>query len=77
MVGPSLSDDRRQVLSSRLKLFFVAVVAVSGGSIALQSGAGPVFVVAGAVGGTVLGGVLVWYLGTVVGQARRRAGGRR
>jgi len=62
MVGPSLSDDDRQIASRRLRLGFVALVGCSGGLVALAAGATPVQALAAALVGLLLGGVLLAYL---------------
>jgi len=65
MVGPSLSEDERRVASRRLKLGFVALVGVSSGLVALSAGATPVQGVAATLGGLLVGGLLLEYLGRV------------
>jgi len=62
MVGPSMTDAERDVASRRLKIGFVALVAVSGGLIAIQAGGSLPIVAAGVVGGLVLGAALLWFL---------------
>ncbi|WP_049986891.1 hypothetical protein [Halobellus rufus] len=62
MVGPSLTDEERDVASKRLKLGFVALVGASGGLIAIQAGGGATVIAAGIVGGLLLGIVLLWFL---------------
>jgi len=65
MVGPSVSDDERRTLSARLRVGFVLLVGASGGLVALQAGAGPVAILLGAAGGTVVGLALVVYLSRI------------
>ena len=62
MVGPSLTDEERDVASRRLKLGFIALVAVSGALTAVQGGGSLPVVAAGFVGGAILGTVLLWFL---------------
>ena len=62
MVGPSLTDEERDVASRRLKLGFISLVAVSGALTAVQGGGSPPVVAAGFVGGALLGAVLLWFL---------------
>ncbi|MFB6250966.1 MAG: hypothetical protein ABEI27_04665 [Halobellus sp.] len=62
MVGPSLTDSERDIASRRLKFGFVALVAASGGLIALQAGGSLFIIAAGLVAGLVLGAVLLWFL---------------
>jgi len=62
MVGPSLSDDDRQVASRRLRLGFVALVGCSGGLIALAAGATPTGALAAGAAGLLIGTALLAYL---------------
>jgi hypothetical protein len=62
MVGPSLTDEERDVASRRLKVGFVSLVAASGALTALQAGGSLPVVAAGFVGGAVLGVVLLWFV---------------
>ena len=62
MVGPSLTDEERDLASRRLKLGFVGLVAASGGLIAVQAGGSLPVVAAGLVGGALLGAVLLWFV---------------
>jgi len=62
VVGPSLTDDERDVASKRLKLGFVALVGVSGALIAVQGGGSAAVIVAGFVSGLVVGAVLLWFM---------------
>jgi hypothetical protein len=62
MVGPSLTDEERDDANRRLRAGFVALVAISGALVALQAGGGVEFVVAGFVGGLLVGAVLLRYL---------------
>lgn len=71
MVGPSLSEERRRVVSRRLKLGFVGLVGASAGLVALGGGATTVQALVAIGAGLVLGGVLLWYL-VSVGQEWRR-----
>lgn len=65
MVGPSMSDDDRRLLSLRLRAGFVLLVAISGALVAFQAGAGLPAIAAGAVGGAVVGIALIWYLSRI------------
>ena len=62
MVGPSLTDEERDAASRRLKLGFISLVAVSGALTAVQGGGPLPVVVAGFVGGAILGTLLLWFL---------------
>ncbi|MFB6092088.1 MAG: hypothetical protein ABEK02_03650 [Haloquadratum sp.] len=62
MVGPSLTDEERDVANRRLKAGFVALVGASGGLIAVQAGGSPAVVAGGVVGGLALGVALLWFL---------------
>ena len=62
MVGPSLTDEERDIASRRLKVGFVSLVGVSGSLTALWAGGSLPVVAAGFVGGAVLGFVLLWFL---------------
>ena len=62
MVGPSLTDEERDVASRRLKLGFVGLVAASGGLIAVQAGGSLPTVAAGFVAGAVIGTALLWFV---------------
>ncbi|WP_247009293.1 hypothetical protein [Halorientalis litorea] len=61
MVGP-ISNEERDEFMTRLRIGFVALVAVSAGLITLQ-GDPPLMVVGAAVvGGVVVGVILMWFL---------------
>jgi hypothetical protein len=62
VVGPSLTDGERRVANLRLKLGFVALVALSGGLVALQAGGSPAQVGAGLLSGLVVGLLLLAFL---------------
>ncbi|MDQ2054271.1 MULTISPECIES: hypothetical protein [Halobellus] len=62
MVGPSMTDEERDLASQRLKIGFIALVAFSGALIAIQAGGSLTLVAAGFVSGLVLGAVLLWFL---------------
>ena len=62
MVGPSLTDEDRDVASRRLKLGFVALVAASGALTALWAGGSLPTIAAGFIGGVALGTVLLWFV---------------
>jgi hypothetical protein len=62
VVGPSLTDEERDIASRRLKLGFVSLVAVSGALTALWAGGSVPLVVAGFAGGALLGSVLLWFV---------------
>jgi hypothetical protein len=62
VVGPSMTDAERDVASRRLKASFVALVAASGGLIALQAGGSPAIIAGGIVSGLVLGWALLWFI---------------
>ncbi|WP_247002081.1 hypothetical protein [Halosolutus gelatinilyticus] len=48
--------------STRLAIAFVALVGLSGGTIALQGGASLLVAGVAAIGGLLAGGALLWYL---------------
>ena len=62
MVGPSLTDEERDIASRRLKLGFVSLVAASGALTALWAGGSLPLIAAGSVGGALLGAVLLWFV---------------
>ncbi|WP_336025217.1 hypothetical protein [Halobellus salinisoli] len=62
MVGPSLTDEDRDVASKRLKLGFVGLVGISGALIAVQGGGSEAVIAAGFAAGLVVGAVLLWFL---------------
>lgn len=68
MVGPSLSDDERDLANDRLAVGFVALVAVSGGLVALTAGGTLVQLAGGVAAGTVLGLLLLLFLRRLFGQ---------
>jgi lysozyme family protein len=75
MVGPSLTDDEREMASRRLKLGFVALVGASCGLVALAADATPLQGAVAVAAGLVIGGALLGYLGRVGREwqsARRR-----
>ncbi len=61
MVGP-ISPEERTSAMVRLKIATVLLVGVSGGLIALHSGAMPLVLVGATIGGLLLGVLLTWYL---------------
>lgn len=58
MVGP-IADEERLSFLQKVKVGFVALVALSGGLITLQAGADPVNFAGGAVAGAVAGALVV------------------
>ncbi|MDS0294731.1 hypothetical protein [Halogeometricum luteum] len=62
MVGPSMSEEERATASSRLKVGFVLLVAVSGALVAFQSGGSPVLVGGGFLAGLLVGLILIFFL---------------
>jgi hypothetical protein len=76
MVGPSMTDEERDLANSRLRVGFVVLVALSGGLVALQAGGDPLFVGAGFVGGLVLGLLLLAFLMRWGRQFRRETNRR-
>ncbi|WP_142858701.1 hypothetical protein [Salinigranum halophilum] len=77
MVGPSITDDERQVAYTRLQVGFVVLVGVSGGLVAAQAGAAPLQVGLAIGGALVLGGVLLLWLRRWSAQFRRETNQRR
>lgn len=63
---PSRSSDSASE-GDRLKVAFVLLVGLSGGLIALQSGAPLPVIGAAILGGIVAGGSLLWYLRWITG----------
>jgi hypothetical protein len=57
-----MSDEERTAASTRLKVGFVLLVAVSGALVALQAGGTPLYIGGGFVGGLALGAGLVYFL---------------
>ena len=79
MVGP-MSDAERDAGNRKVKIGFLLLVAVSPPLIALQWGATPLELLAALGVGTVLGVLLVWYLGRLAAEftgGSRRPGRRR
>ncbi|WP_251330540.1 hypothetical protein [Haloplanus pelagicus] len=75
MVGPSITDDERQVASRRLKLGFVSLVGVSGGLTALAADATPIQSLLAVTVGLLVGWALLRYLASVGNEwkaSRRR-----
>jgi len=72
MVGPSLSEEDRAAASRRLKVGFVALVGCSGGLVALTAGATAPQALAAVLGGLLVGGALMAYLGYVGRQWREK-----
>ena len=62
MVGPSLSDDERNLANYQLTAGFVALVALSWGLVALTAGGTLVQLAGGVAAGTVLGLLLLLFL---------------
>ena len=62
VVGPSLTDEERDIASRRLKFGFIGLVAASGALTAVWAGGSLPFVAAGFVGGAVLGTLLLWFV---------------
>jgi hypothetical protein len=62
MVGPSTSESERATARTRLKVGFVALVAVSGGLVALRGDPTLPQLVGAVVGATLVGGALLWFV---------------
>ncbi len=77
MVGPSLTDDRRDTLNARIRAVVVLVVALSGAGVAVQAGGSWQAAVGGAALGGLVGYGAVRYLSMLASQARLRARDRR
>ncbi|SEW09493.1 hypothetical protein [Natrinema salifodinae] len=63
--GPSRGPSRPSEVTDaadQLKIVFVLLVGLSGGSIALQSDASPAVIGGAILGGIIAGGALLWYL---------------
>jgi len=61
MVGPSVTDEDRKRFLKQLKVGFALFIGLSMGLVTLWGGAELGVVVAAAVAGTVVGGVLGWF----------------
>lgn len=72
MVGPSITDDERQLANRRLQVGFVVLVGVSAGLVALQAGASILQVGVAVVAGVGLGGALLLWLRRWSAEFRRR-----
>jgi hypothetical protein len=72
MVGPSITDDERQLANRRLQIGFVVLVGVSAGLVALQAGASTLQVGVAVVAGIGLGGALLLWLRRWSAEFRRR-----
>ncbi len=70
MVGPSISDERREQLNARVQAAVVLLVAVSGATVAVQAGGSVVAVAGGAAVGGVVGYAAMRYLAVLGRQAR-------
>ena len=62
MVGPSMTEEERAAASTRLKVGFVLLVAVSGALVAFQSGGTPLLVGGGFLAGLLAGLLLIFFL---------------
>jgi lysozyme family protein len=61
MVGP-VSDDERDRFALKMKLGLTALIAASGGLIAVQGGASLLAVAAAIAGAAVIGAMLIWFV---------------
>jgi hypothetical protein len=77
MVGPSITDDERDVANTRLQVGFVVLVGVSGGLVAAQTGATALQISVAIAGGLVLGGLLLLWLRRWSAQFRAETNRRR
>jgi len=68
VVGPSLTDDERELANSRLAIGFVVLVAVSGGLVSLTAGGSLPQLAGGVVAGLLVGLLLLVFLRRLVGQ---------
>ncbi len=62
MVGPSLTEEKRENGMQRLRYGFVGLVGASAGLTAVQAGASLAIIALAACVGLVVGGALLWYL---------------
>jgi hypothetical protein len=60
MVGPSTTESERDTARTQLKVGFVALVAVSGGLVALQADPSLTELVGAVVAAAAVGAVLLW-----------------
>lgn len=72
MVGPSITDDERDLANQRLQIGFVLLVGLSGGLVALQTGGSPLQIGAIVAASVVLGLLLLLWLRRWSAQFRRR-----
>ena len=72
MVGPSITPAERDAARSRMKAGFVALVAASGGLVALRAGATPVQLVGAVVAAALVGSVLLWLILGILGDLQPR-----
>jgi lysozyme family protein len=72
VVGPSLNDAARDDANRRLKLGFVALVAVSAGLVAFRANASPLALAGALLAGTVLGVALLWFIARWGREFRRQ-----
>lgn len=66
MVGPSHTDDERQLANTRLGVSFVALVALSGGLVALTAGGSLAQLGGGVLAGGAVGVALLLFLRRLV-----------
>lgn len=62
MVSPGITDEDRERSARRLKLWFVLLVAASGGIVGFQAEATPAQLAAIVGAGLVVGWLLVWFV---------------
>jgi lysozyme family protein len=77
MVGPSITDDERRVANNRLQIGFVVLVGLSGGLVALQTGASGLQIGGAVVAGLAVGVVLLLWLRRWSAQFRSETNRRR
>ena len=62
MVGPSITEEERDIANKRLKIGFILLVAFSSVLMALQIDPTPQQLVIVFIGGVVFGAVLLWFV---------------
>lgn len=68
MVGPSLTDEERDLANSRLSVGFVTLVAASGGLVSLTVGGTLPQLAGGVAAGAVVGFLLLLFLRRLAGE---------
>ena len=70
MVGPSLSEEERDVANLRIKVGFVLLIGLSGGLVALGVGGDPLQLAIAVLAGTAVGLALLFFMLRMARQLR-------